>query len=171
MQAGATALSFVVARASAVLHGRPLRLTLASLLVGSWILSGAAHAALPTPGCKDSQGGGFTYVGTVNPGTVIPGGPPPGVPPIDVGAISIMTTDGPGGSREVKVRGGILEAVHFGPGLSQLFAGTASIDAFVHAEIGSIHLAASAAADTAPFRYAAPFPGALGENPSTRRQK
>ncbi len=142
-----------------------MRLTLAALLVGSWILSGAAHAALPTPGCKDSQGGGFTYVGTVNPGTVTPGGPPPGVPPVDVGAISVVTTDGPGGSREVAVHGGNLDVVHFGAGLGQLFAGAASIDAFVHAEIGSIHLAASAAAETLPFRYAAPFPGALGENP------
>jgi hypothetical protein len=141
-----------------------MRLPLAALLVASGILSGAAHAALPTPGCKDSVGGGFTYVGTVNPGTVTPGGPPPGVPPVDVGAISVMTTDGPGGSREVAVHGGNLDVVHFGAGLSQLFEGDASIDAFVHAEIGSIHLAASAAAETLPIRYAA-FPGALGENP------
>src|SRR5262245_31205008 len=146
-------------------HGRPMRLTLGALLVGSWILSGTAHAALPIPGCKDSVGGGFTYVGTVNPGTVTPGGPPPGVPPVDVGAISVVTTDGPGGSREVAVHGGNLDVVHFGAGLSQLFEGDASIDAFVHAEIGSIHLAASAAAETLPIRYAAPFPGALGENP------
>src|SRR5262249_55092843 len=144
---------------------RPMRLTLAVLLVGSGIPSGAARAALPAPGCRDSQGQGFTYVGTVNPGSVIESGPPPGVPPVDVGAISVTTTDGPGGSRDVTVHGGNLEAVHFGAGLSQIFTGTAGIDAFVHAEIGSIHLAESAAADTAPFRYAAPFPGVLGENP------
>lgn len=144
---------------------RPIRLTLAALLVGSGILSGTAHAALPTPGCKASQGGGFTYVGTVNPGSVTTGGPPPGVPPVDVGAISVVATDGQGGSREVTVHGGNLDVVHFGAGLSQLFTGIASIDAFVHAEIGSIHLAASAAAETLPIRYAAPFPGALGENP------
>jgi hypothetical protein len=143
---------------------RPMRLTLAVLLVGSAILSGATHAALPTPGCKDSQGGGYTYVGTVNPGTVA-SAPPPGVPPVDVGGMSVVTTDGPGGSREVTVHGGNLDVVHFGAGLSQLFTGIASMDAFVHAEIGSIHLAASAAAETLPFRYAAPFPGALGENP------
>jgi hypothetical protein len=139
--------------------------TLTALLVGSLILSGAAHAALPTPGCKDSQGGGFTYVGTVNPGTVTPGGPPSGVPLVDVGGIGVVTTDGPAGSREVMVHGGNLDVVHFGAGLSQLFEGDASIDAFVHAEIGSIHLAASAAAETLPIRYAAPSPGALGENP------
>src|SRR5262249_9089261 len=119
---------------------RSMRLTLAVLLVGSGILSGASHAALPAPGCKDSQGQGFTYVGTVNPGSVIESGRPPGVPPVDVGAISIVTTDGPGGSREVAVHGGNLDVVHFGAGLSQLFTGTAGIDAFVHAEIGSIHL-------------------------------
>ena len=107
---------------------------------------------------------GFTYVGTVNPGTAA-GGPPPGVPPVDVGAMSVVTTDGPGGSREVTVHGGNLDVVHFGAGLSQLFEGDASIDAFVHAEIGSIPLAASAAAETLPFRYEAPFPRALGENP------
>ena len=100
----------------------------------------------------------------MNPGTVA-SGPPPGVPPVDVGAMSVVTTDGPGGSREVTVHGGNLDVVHFGAGLSQLFEGDASIDAFVHAEIGSIHLAASAAAETLPIRYAAPFPGALGENP------
>lgn len=141
-----------------------MRLTLAAMLVGSWILSGTARAQLPTPGCKDSVGVGFTYVGTVNPGTAA-SGPPPGVPPVDVGAMSVVTTDGPGGSREVTVHGGNLDAVHFGAGLSQLFEGDASIDAFVHAEIGSIHLATSAAAETLPFRYEAPFPGALGENP------
>src|SRR5262249_47795883 len=43
--------------------------------------------------------------------------------------------------------------------------GVAGIDAFVHAEIGSIHLAESAAAETLPLRYGAPFPGVLGENP------
>ena len=142
-----------------------MRLTLAVLLVGSRILSGAAHAQLPPPGCKASQGSGFTYVGTVNPGTVTAGGPPPGVPPVDVGPISVTTTDGPVGSREVTVHGGNLDVVHFGAGLSQLFEGDASIDAFVHAEIGSIHLAESAAAETLPIRYEAPFPGALGENP------
>ncbi len=115
-------------------------------------------------GMQGLGGLGFTYVGTVNPGTAA-NGPPPGVPPVDVGAISVVTTDGPGGSREVTVHGGNLDVVHFGAGLSQLFTGVASMDAFVHAEIGSIHLAASAAAETLPIRYAAPFPGALGENP------
>jgi hypothetical protein len=142
----------------------PRRLILAALFVGSGILSSTAHAALPAPGCKDSVGGGFTYVGTENPGTVTAGGPPPSVPPVDVGAISVVTADGPGGSREVTVHGGNLDVVHFGAGLSQLFEGDASIDAFVHAEIGSIHLAESAAAETLPIRYEA-FPGALGENP------
>ena len=130
---------------------------------------GAAHAALPTPGCKDSQGGGFTYVGTVNPNPPLGSppytSPPPGVAPVDVGAISVMTTDGPGGSRDVTVHSGIIEAVHFGAGLRQIFTGAAGIDALVHAEIGSIHLFEGAAADTDPFAYAAPFPGALGENP------
>src|SRR5262245_12134601 len=97
-------------------HGRPMRLTLAALLVGSRILSGAAHAALPTPGCKDSQGGGFTYVGTVNPNPPLFSppytSPPPGVAPVDVGAISVTTTDGPGGSHEATVAGGTLQADH-----------------------------------------------------------
>ena len=146
-----------------------MRSTLAALLVGSRILSGAAHAALPTPGCKDSQGGGFTYVGTVNPNPPLGSppytSPPPGLAPVDVGAISVTTTDGPGGSRDVTVHSGIIEAVHFGAGLSQIFTGAAGIDALVHAEIGSIHLFEGAAADTDPFAYAAPFQGALGENP------
>jgi hypothetical protein len=141
-----------------------MRLALAALFLGSGILSDAARAALPAPGCTGSQGGGYTYVGTVNPGTVA-NAPPPGVPAVDVGAMSVLTTDGPGGSREVTVHGGNLDVVHFGAGLSQLFTGIASMDAFVHAEIGSIHLAASAVAETLPIRYAAPFPGALGENP------
>jgi hypothetical protein len=143
-----------------------MRLTLASLIVATcWTHAFPVYAALPTPGCKASTGGGSTYVGTVNPGTVTAGGPPAGVPPIDVGALSVMITDGPGGSRDVTVHGGILQAVHFGIGLSQVFEGDASIDGFVHAEIGSIHLATSAAAETLPLRYEAPFPGALGENP------
>jgi hypothetical protein len=41
----------------------------------------------------------------------------------------------------------------------------AGIDALMVAEVGSIHLAASAGADTTPFAYEAPFPGALGQNP------
>src|SRR5262249_6212610 len=85
----------------------PMRAILTALLVASAILSGTAHAVLPPPGCKDSVGLGFTYVGTVNPGTAA-SGPPSGVPPVDVGAISVVTTDGPGGSREVTVHGGNL---------------------------------------------------------------
>src|SRR4029077_3128650 len=70
-----------------------------------------------------------------------------------------------GGSREMTVHGGALVAVHFEQIVSQILTGAAGIDAFVHAEIGSIHLFEGAAADTEPFAYAAPFPGALGENP------
>ena len=99
-------------------------------------------------------------MGTVNPTE----SPPPTLPAIDMGPVNVTTTNGPGGSVDIDLHGGILEFVHFGPGLSQTFAGTAGVDAFLHAEIGSIHLLVSGSANTTPFAYEAPFPGALGES-------
>jgi hypothetical protein len=59
--------------------------------------------------------------------------------------------------------GGTLDVVHFG-GLSRAIPGTASTEAFMHAEIArSISLASTDAA-SAPLDCRAPF-GALGDNP------
>jgi hypothetical protein len=136
-------------------------MTLASLLlVAFWIYPSVAQAVLPTPGVEHANGSGFAYAGTVNPTGI----PPSGLPPIDMGQVSVTTTAGPGGATDVDVHGGILDVVHFGPGLSQLFTGVASVDAFMRAEVGAIHLAASVSADTDPFQYNS-FPGALGQNP------
>ncbi len=139
-----------------------MRAAFAALLVAACGLRPRAGlAALPTPGVISPAGSGFAYVGTLNP-TVVPFS---ALPPIDLAPVTVTTTAGPGGSTDVQVDGGILDAVHFGAGLSQLFSGVASIDAFMRAEIGSIHLAASAGAQSAPLRYGAGFPGALADNP------
>lgn len=97
-----------------------MRMALASLLlVNFWMLPGVAQAVLPTPGVENANGSGFAYAGTVNPTGV----PPSGLPPIDMGPVSVTTTHGPGGATDVDVPGGILDVVHFGPGLGQLFTG------------------------------------------------
>jgi hypothetical protein len=137
-----------------------MRLSLAaSFIAACSFLPCVTLAALPTPGLENVGGGGSAYVGTVNP----PSSPPPTLPPIDFAPVTVTTTDGPGGSKVVEVSGGTFDVVHFGVG--QAFTGVAGIDAFMVAEVGSIHLAASAGANTTPFGYEAPFPGALGENP------
>ena len=139
-----------------------MRSTLAVLFgAACWVLPQAARADLPPPAVENAAGAGSVYVGTVNPTTV----PVQTLPAIDMGPVNVTTTNGPGGSVDIDLHGGIVEFVHFGPGLSQTFAGSAGIDAFLHAEVGSIHLVASGSANTTPFAYEAPFPGALGENP------
>ncbi len=145
-----------------MLHPDEMRSILAALLgAACWVLPPAVRADLPMPAVENAAGAGSAYVGTVNPTE----SPPPTLPAIDLGPVNVTTTNGPGGSVDIDLHGGILEFVHFGPGLSQTFAGTAGVDAFLHAEIGSIHLLVSGSANTTPFAYEAPFPGALGENP------
>jgi hypothetical protein len=136
---------------------RALLLTV-GLVVG---LASGARAGLPTPAVENAAGSGSAYVGSVNPNA----SPPLTLPAIDMGPINVTTTNNQDGSVDINLYGGIFDVVHFGPGLSQLFTGSAGIDAFMHAEIGSIHLGASGAAQTTPFGYEAPFPGALGQNP------
>jgi hypothetical protein len=133
----------------------------AVVLAACSLRSRTAFADLPTPQVEGVTSTGFAYVGTVNPTTV----PMSALPPIDLAPVVVTQTDGPGGAKDVEIHGGTLDVVHFGPGLSQLFTGTASMEAFMHAEIGSIHLLASADAASTPLDYQAPFPGALGDNP------
>jgi hypothetical protein len=143
-------------------HGdRDMRSIVAAVLAACSLRSRTAFADLPTPQVQGVTSTGFAYVGTVNPTTV----PVSALPPIDLAPVVVTQTDGPGGAKDVEIHGGILDVVHFGPGLSQLFTGTASMEAFMHAEIGSIHLLASADASSSPLVYQAPFPGALGDNP------
>jgi len=135
-----------------------MRLRIAALVIAACsIPSRVTLATLPTPAVTNFAGAGTAYVGTVNPGGSAT------LPPVDLAPVSVTTTDGPSGAKVVTVSGGIFEVVHFG--LGQLFTGVAGIDGFMVAEVGSIHLGASAGADTTPFGYEAPFPGALGENP------
>jgi hypothetical protein len=139
-----------------------MRPTLAALLgAACWVVPQAARAALPTPAVENAAGSGSAYVGTVNPNA----SPPLMLPAIDMGPVNITTTNNQDGSVDINLEGGIFDVVHFGPGLNQAFTGSAGVDAFLHAEIGSIHLAAIGSADTTPFAYEAPFPGALGQNP------
>ena len=133
----------------------------AAVLAACSLRSRTAFADLPIPQVEGVTSTGFAYVGTVNPTTV----PMSALPPIDLAPVVVTRTDGPGGAKDVEIHGGTLDVVHFGPGLSQLFTGTASMEAFMHAEIGSIHLLASADAASTPLDYQAPFPGALGDNP------
>jgi hypothetical protein len=146
----------------AVLHPDRMRSTLAALLgVACWVVPQVARAALPTPAVENAAGSGSAYVGTVNPNA----SPQLMLPAIDMGPVNVVTTNNQDGSVDINLQGGIFDVVHFGPGLNQAFTGSAGIDAFLHAEVGSIHLAASGGADTTPFAYEAPFPGALGKNP------
>jgi hypothetical protein len=139
-----------------------MRSILAALLgAACWVVPQGTRADLPPAAVENAAGAGSVYVGTVNP----TGSPPPMLPAIDMSPVTVTTTNGPGGSVDIDLHGGILEFVHFGPGLSQAFTGSAGVDAFLHAEVGSIHLAAIGSANTTPFAYEAPFPGALGENP------
>jgi hypothetical protein len=139
-----------------------MRSTLVALLgAACWVVPHAARATLPTPAVQNATGSGSAYVGTVNPNA----SPPLTLPTIDMGPVYVTTTNNQDGSVDVNLYGGIFDAVHFGPGLDQAFFGNAGIEAFMHAEIGSIHLGASGLAETTPFGYEAPFPGALGQNP------
>jgi hypothetical protein len=134
---------------------RALLLTV-GLVVG---LAAGAHAGLPTPAVENAAGSGSAYTGTVNPNA----SPPLMLPAIDMGPVNVTTTNNQDGSVDINLQGGIFDVVHFGVG--QAFTGSAGVDAFMHAEIGSIHLWAAGAAQTTPFAYEAPFPGALGQNP------
>ena len=138
-----------------------MRPTLAALLgAACWVVPHVARAGVPTPAVQNAAGSGSAYVGTVNPNA----SPPQVLPPIDMGPVHVTTTKNQDGSVDIDLYGGIFDVVHFGPGLDQAFSGSAGIDAFMHAEVGSIHLGASGLAETTPFGYEAPFP-ALGQNP------
>jgi hypothetical protein len=144
---------------SAMLHPDRMRSTLAALLgVACWLVAQVARAG-PLPAVQSAAGSGSAYVGTVNPNA----SPPLTLPAIDMGPVNVTTTNNQDGSVDINLQGGIFDVVHFGVG--QAFTGSAGVDAFMHAEVGSIHLAASGAAQTTPFAYEAPFPGALGQNP------
>src|SRR5262249_34099856 len=126
-----------------------------------WVVPHVARAGLPTPAVQNAAGSGSAYVGTVNPNASTP----QKLPAIDMGPVQVTTTKNQDGSVDVNLYGGIFDAAHFAPGWGRAFFGNAGTAAFRHAEIRSIPLGASGLAETTPFGYEAPFPGALGQNP------
>jgi hypothetical protein len=87
-----------------------------------------------------------------------------------MGPVTVPTTDGPGGARQVEVFGGALDVLHFGRGFSQLVTGMASVSGFVYAEIGAIHLAVNGQAETLRLEYNT-FPVRSERIPSMPRRR
>ncbi|MGH7896258.1 MAG: hypothetical protein ACREQL_16450 [Candidatus Binatia bacterium] len=133
-----------------------VRIGLALLLALDTRLAGAL-----TP-FTEVTGGGFSAVTT----GAIPGSYQPSfLTPNIVGTLSVTIEHNADGSTTGTLRGGRVDVVHFGPGLSQFFIGSAGMSGFAVARMRSLHAFVATSAMSEPPSYSAPFPGALGDNP------
>ncbi|HXJ33745.1 MAG TPA: hypothetical protein VMS22_06855 [Candidatus Eisenbacteria bacterium] len=126
-------------------HPLPCRLLLLLLLL---VLVAAIPAA------ADLTAERFDAIAIVTTGTIlIPASPAAG------NILSEVRHDVPNVSKELTVRGGTDTALHFGPGLTSLFASHAGFQGFVRSRMGALRLWVSAFADAFPTRVL------LGPNP------
>ena len=122
-------------------------------LAGLLLLAARAGALTPF---NEVARGVSAYVTTFDPSKVV-------IPPADKGSFAEQTKIHPDGSAELTVHGGKLDFLHFGPGLSQTFAGIAGVGGYVLVGHGAIHAAVTASAVSEPTQYGQGF--VEGTNP------
>jgi hypothetical protein len=130
--------------------------------IGLVLCSHSTPAWPPRSPFTEVNGGGFSAVTTgAIPGTYQPSFLTPNI----VGTLSVTIKHNADGSTTGTLLGGRTDVVHFGPGLSQIFIGSAGMSGFTVARMGSLHAFVQASAMSEPPAYSPPFPGALGDNP------
>lgn len=77
--------------------------------------------------------------------------------------VPVSIVNGPGGTKSSTQQGGQADSFCFGPGLTQCFAGTATVDGRAFAGFGQLKLETFASASASPLRYGPGF--VQGDNP------